>query len=154
MIFGFSLAGLVFLVMLFVPNILWSRYPPENYDEYSKNENKLLLTFERIGEVLVTIFSLFCGNTFNMFLAIAAVLMILYEMYWIRYFRSSRTMKDMYGNFCFIPLPGATLPVAAFFFLGVCGNNILLMISSIILGIGHIGIHYQHKMELKDQQSL
>ena len=99
MIFGFSLAGLVFLVMLFVPNILWSRYPPENYDEYSKNENKLLLTFERIGEVLVTIFSLFCGNTFNMFLAIAAVLMILYEMYWIRYFKSSRTMKDMYGNF-------------------------------------------------------
>ena len=48
-----------------------------------------------------------------------------------------------------IPLAGATLPVAAFFLLGIYGRVIWLCIAAIILGIGHIGIHYQHSREIK-----
>lgn len=148
--FGFSLVGFVFLVMLFVPNLLWSRYPPSDYEKYSKNENKLLLTLERIGEVLVSILSLFCGVnfSFNVFLMIAVFLMVLYEIYWARYFTSSMTMHDMYDDFCLIPVPGATLPVISFFLLGICADNVFLIIASIILGIGHIGIHLGHKHEI------
>ena len=148
--FAFSFVGLLFLVMLFVPNIMWSKYPPEDYEKYSKNENKILLALERIGEVLVTVFSLFCAVSFsfNVVLAIAFLSMIVYELYWIRYFKSPKTMNDMYGNFLFIPLPGATLPVLAFLILGVYANNILLIISAVILGIGHIGIHFGHKQEI------
>lgn len=148
--FAFSFVGLLFLVMLFVPNILWSKCPPKDYEKYSNNENKILLALERIGEVLVTVFSLFCAVSFsfNVVLAIAFLSMIVYELYWIRYFKSPKTMNDMYGNFLFIPLPGATLPVLAFLILGVCANNILLIISAVILGIGHIGIHFGHKQEI------
>ncbi len=148
--FGFSFVGLLFLVMLFVPNILWSKCPPNDYEKYSKNENPILLALERIGEVLVTVFSLFCGVdfSFNVVLVMAFILMVVYELYWIRYFRSPKTMHDMYGRFLFIPLPGAALPVLAFLILGVCANNILLFISSVILGIGHIGIHFNHKQEI------
>lgn len=98
--------------MLFVPNIIWSKYQPVDYD--FKDENLILLILERIGQVLVVVFALFCGNDFSAVLWIAAILMIVYELYWIRYFRTSRTMKDMYENFGIIPLPGATLPVVAF----------------------------------------
>ena len=148
--FSFSFAGLLFLVMLFVPNILWSRCPPKDYEKYSKHENRILLALERIGQVLVTALSLFCGVnfSFNKIFLIAFLLMVIYDIYWIGYFRSPKTMKDMYGNFLFIPLPGATLPVIAFFLLGVCANNVFLAISSIILGIGHIGIHMGHKREI------
>ena len=52
--FGFSYVGLIFLVMLFVPNIIWAKHQPQGYDQYAKNENKVLLAFERAGEVLVT----------------------------------------------------------------------------------------------------
>ena len=41
--------------------------------------------------------------------------MILYEIYWIRYFKSNKTMKGMYSS---------------------------------LLGIGHIGIHLNHKKEV------
>ena len=143
--FEFSFVGLLFLVMLFVPNIIWSKYQPIDYD--SKDENAILLILERIGQVLVVVFALFCGNDFSAVLWIAVFLMIVYEIYWIRYFRSGRTMKDMYGNFGIIPLPGATLPVVAFFFLGIASKNLFLIISSIILGIGHIGIHLNHNKE-------
>ena len=136
-------------MMLVVPNILWGKYPPKGYEDYP-DENKLLLILERIGEVLVVFFSLFCGVkfSFNLILLIMMFLMILYEIYWLRYFTSSRTMQDMYGDFCLIPLPGATLPVIASLLLGICADNIFLIVSSIILGIGHIGIHLQHKREL------
>ena len=52
--FGFSYVGLIFLVMLFVPNIIWAKHQPKGYDQYAKNENKILLALERAGEVLVT----------------------------------------------------------------------------------------------------
>ena len=145
---GFSYTGLIFLLMLMIPNIIWTKYQPQNYEKYTKNENKLLQIFERIGEALVTvtalIFTDFNINTvslWTLWLAAAFLLMILYEIYWIRYFRSKRTMADFYSSLLGIPVAGATLPVAAFFLLAVYGMNPFLLISVIILGIGHIGIH-------------
>ena len=152
--FGFSYVGLIFLVMLFIPNIIWSKNKPQNYEEYEVKENKILLIFERVGEVLTTcsclIFSNFNIqkiNLWSIWLAASLVLMIMYELWWIRYFKSSKSMKDFYSNFLIIPVAGATLPVLAFLFLGIYGKNIILIISSIILGIGHIGIHLNHRKE-------
>jgi len=160
---GFCITGLVFLVMLFVPNLLWARKgKPAGYDEYAKNENKVLLALERIGEVLVSVSLLlfpaldpkimFLGGLFfewKILLWIAAfVLMILYECYWIRYFRSPRTMKDFYMSFAGFPVAGATLPVIACLLLGIYSGNAVVIGSSVILGIGHIGIHLMHRREI------
>lgn len=148
--FGFSFVGLLFLLMLFVPNLIWTKFKPADYDKYSKNENRILLVLERIGEILVTCLALLTniGFSWSWILILAFVLMILYEAYWLRYFTSGHTMEDMHGDFCLIPLPGATLPVLAFILLGIYAGNFLLVISAIILGIGHIGIHYNHKREI------
>ena len=127
--FGFSYIGCIYILMLMVPNIIWARNKPIDYDTYVKNENKILLVFERTGEVLVTTFALIFSDlnprtwdVWEIWLVISAVLMILYELYWIRYFRSSKTMQDQYRSFCGIPVAGATLPVAAFFLLGIYGK--------------------------------
>ena len=116
--FGFSYVGLIFLVMLFVPNIIWAKHQPKGYDQYAKNENKILLALERAGEVLVTalvlIFSDFNVQGFGsrlIWLAAALILMIMYEVFWIRYFKSEMTMKDFYSSLLGIPVAGATLPV-------------------------------------------
>lgn len=78
-------------------------------------------------------------------LLLSFVLMLLYEGFWIRYFRGGKTLKDFYGSYAGVPVAGATLPVGAFFLLGVYGKVIWLMIAAVILGIGHIGIHLQHR---------
>lgn len=157
--FGFSYIGLIFLIMLMVPNIIWSKNTPVNYEKYAKNENKILLTAERAGEILVSgislIFSDFNINgisLWSLILLAAFLLMILYEIYWIRYFRSAKTMADMYSSILGIPVAGATLPVAAFLLLGIYGRNIFLIVSVIILGIGHIGIHLNHKKEAMNEE--
>lgn len=139
-----------------IPNIIWSKNKPKEYDKYVKNENRFLLLLERIGELSVTCFSLiFCDFNINkisawaVILLLAFILMLLYEVYWIRYFRSDRTMRDMYRSLLGIPVAGAVLPVAAFLLLGIYGKNIFLILATLVLGIGHIGIHMNHKKEME-----
>lgn len=153
---GFSYIGLIFLLMLIVPNIVWSKNRPKDYDKYVKNENKVLLLFERIGEMLVTCFSLLFSDfniskisSWTFILLMAFIVMILYEIYWIRYFKSNKTMLDMYSSLFGIPVAGATLPVIAFLLLGIYGKNVFLILAAILLGIGHIGIHLLHRREVK-----
>ena len=153
--FGFSYVGLIFLVMLFVPNIIWAKHQPQGYDRYAKNENKVLLAFERAGEVLVTaivlIFRDFNVQGFEpglVWLGVALILMIMYEVFWVRYFKSEMTMKDFYASLLGVPVAGATLPVIVVLLLAIYGRNPLLFVAGIILGIGHIGIHLQHRKEV------
>ncbi|MCH5250789.1 MAG: hypothetical protein J1E98_12690 [Lachnospiraceae bacterium] len=153
---GFSYIGLIFLIMLFVPNSLWTKNQPNDYEKYAVNENKILLLLERVGEVVVSCLALIFSDfnlhklsVWTIWLLLACILMILYEIYWIRYFRSPKTMQDFYSSLFGIPVAGASLPVMAFLFLGIYGKNILLIIAVIILGIGHIGIHMCHKKEIQ-----
>ena len=155
--FGFSYVGLIYLAMLMIPNLIWARNKPKNYEQYARNENRALLALERIGEVLVSAaalvfsdFNLRPWNAWCLWLVLSFALMLLYEVFWIRYFRSGRTMRDFYRGFAGIPVAGATLPVVAFFLLGVYGRNIPMLLSTVILGIGHIGIHLTHAKEVKN----
>lgn len=157
--FGFSYVGLIYLLMLFIPNILWSKNKPKDYEKYVVNENKILLMFERIGKVLVSGFVLIFSDynineitLWSLWLLVSFVFMILYEIYWVRYFKSQRLLKDFYSSLLGIPVAGATLPVVVFLLLGIYGKNIFLIISAIILGIGHIGIHINHYNEIKQER--
>ncbi len=152
---GISVVGSVFLLMLFTPNIIWSKNQPAGYEESAKRENKTLLALERTGEVLSCIFVVtdrrldrFSLSPRLGYIILALILMTLYELYWIKYFRSSRTLADMYSDYCGFPLAGASLPVFSVFLLGVYSRNVFLIAAAVILGIGHIGIHSMHKKEI------
>ena len=49
---GFSYVGLLFLLMLFIPNLIWTKNLPEGYN--AENESKFLRILERIGQVLTS----------------------------------------------------------------------------------------------------
>ena len=151
---GFSYMGLIFLIMLMIPNLIWTKRQPQGYS--AEGENKFLALLERVGEVLTTccalIFSDFnprAWSNWSWWLLAAAVLMVMYEIWWVRYFRSGRRLADFYSSFLGIPVAGATLPVLAFFLLGIYGKVVWMLIASVILGIGHIGIHLRHRREIE-----
>ena len=75
--------------------------------------------------------------------------MALYEVWWVRYFRGPRTLADFYSSLLGVPVAGATLPVAAFFLLGVYGRVVWMLLAAVLLGVGHIGIHLQHRNQLE-----
>lgn len=151
--FGFSYVGLIFMFMLIIPNLIWTKKQPQGYS--AKNENKFLAVLERGGEMLTTCcallfsdFNLRGWSKWSLWLAAAFALMVMYEIWWVRYFKSERKLADFYSSFLGVPVAGATLPVIAFFLLGIYGKVIWMLIASIILGIGHIGIHLQHRKEI------
>ncbi|WP_195962576.1 hypothetical protein [Clostridium tyrobutyricum] len=151
---GFSYVGMIYLLMLFIPNIIWSKNQPIDYD--ITHENKILLLFERIGQVCCTCSVLIFSDSniapfsiWSLWLIVSFLLMLFYELCWIRYFINEHTEKIFYRSFYGIPVPLANLPVTAFLLLGIYGKVIWLIASSIILGIGHIGIHIQHLKALK-----
>jgi hypothetical protein len=154
--FGFSYVGLIYLVMLALPNIIWIKNKPKDYEKYVGNENKVLLAFERIGQVLVSCAALIFSDfnikpwsNWSWWLVASFLLMMLYEIFWIRYFKSEKNMRDFYSSLLGIPVAGATLPVSAFLLLAIYGKNIVLGVAILILGIGHIGIHLMHRKEIQ-----
>lgn len=50
---GFSYLGLIFLCCLFLPNSFYGLHPPA--DRLKIEENRVLLVFERVGQVLCTV---------------------------------------------------------------------------------------------------
>lgn len=150
---GFSYVGVFYLLLLFVPNLIWARHQPEGYE--TQSEHPALLLFERAGQVCVTCcavifsdFNLRPWTSWSLWLAASALLMALYEVWWVRYFRSPRRLSDFYSSLWGIPLAGAVLPVLAFLMLGIYGKVVWMVLSAGILGIGHIGIHVQHRRQL------
>ena len=150
--FGFSSVGLLFLLAMLIPNLFWTRNKPRDYNP--AGENRVLLMFERVGQVWVTCGALVCRNlnwrpwtAWSWWLAGAVVLMALYEVWWLRYFRSEKTMRDFTASLLGIPVAGATLPVLAFLLLSIYGRVVWLILGTLILGAGHIGIHLGHRRE-------
>ncbi|MBO4360008.1 MAG: hypothetical protein J5822_03940 [Eubacteriaceae bacterium] len=150
--------------MLVIPNVLWARgRQPAGYEHISGNENRILLALERAGEAAVSacllLFrsmgpsvrllpeGLFIDPRIILWIA-SFLLMILYECWWIRYFRSERTLEDFYSSFAGFPVAGASLPVTATLILGIYSGNAVMIVSGLILGIGHIGIHLMHRKEV------
>ena len=151
---GFSYVGLAYLLLLFAPNLLWTRHKPPGYDEASRRESRVLLAFERAGEVCVTAcavifsdFNLRPPSPWCLWLGASALLMVLYEGCWVRYFRTGCTWAGFYGKLGPVPVPLAVSPVAAFLLLGVYGKVAWMVLSALILGVGHIGIHLGHARE-------
>ena len=149
---GFSYVGLLFLLALFLPNLLWTKNQPKAYEP--SGENRVLLAFERVGQVWVTCAALIFRNfnwrpwtDWSWWLVGAAALMALYEVWWLRYFRSEKTMRDFTAGLLGIPVAGATLPVLAFLLLSIYGRVVWLALGTVILGVGHIGIHLEHRRE-------
>lgn len=99
---GFSVAGAAFLPVLFASNARWARSRLSSFEELQKHESKALLVLSCVGQVLATCTSLsfVCpeGASFSwtLTLAAASLLMVLYEIAWVRYFRGVGKLDGMY----------------------------------------------------------
>ena len=151
--FGFSAVGAAFLVALVVPNLAWTRARPSGYDP--SGEHPALRAFEGAGQALTTLAAVVFAGTnlrpwsgWSWWLVAAVALMAGYEACWLRYFRSRRTLADLYRVALGVPVPLATLPVAAFVLLGVYGRVWPLVLAALLLGVGHVGIHLGHRRSL------
>lgn len=112
----------------------------------------MFLIPERVGQICVCVLILFTRNLrlptewslWALWLMAAGGLMVLYLICWGRYFAGSGTARSFYGPVFGIPIPLATLPVAAVLLLGIYARSFWLILAGAVLGFGHVGIHAVH----------
>lgn len=127
--FGFSYVGLIFLFMLMLPNAIWVRHKPQDYEKYAKRENKTLLAFERIGQVLVSSLVLIFRD-FNIgkitlhsaFLFAAFLLMLLMRLGGFVIFAEKRRCKAFIKAYSASPSPAPFCPLPHFSCLAFTGK--------------------------------
>lgn len=158
MTFGFSYVGCIFILLLFVPNIIFMKHRPKDYADYSAREDKILHLLERTGEVGITMLLPVTKN-FNLRLTpwivwlIAALgLMICYEVWWSRYFGGEPTYERLLSGFWKIPLAGAVLPSAGLILLAVYGKSPQFALFALPFAYAHILIFMRHKKDLSDNE--
>ena len=153
---GFSYMGLAGLLLLWLPNMVFLRRQGAEYAALSSQERGPLLWMERIGQAgttccagMFTDFDLRPLTAWSLWLLAFWVLLGIYEGCWVRYFQRP-SLDRFYAPLGRIPVPLASLPVAAFLCLGMYGKVVWMLLSALVLGVGHIGLHLQHKKTLEN----
>lgn len=138
-----NIYGLIIMSLIMLPNIIFA-FKEKNFE--SKYHNKIIETIEQIGRfgsmglmifnIPLLEFSYWFSNGRIIYMVVVGVLAALYCFTWFLYFRKSSKEKAMLL---------AIIPTVIFLFSGIMQGKILLIITAILFGIGHIIITYKNR---------
>lgn len=134
--------GLIIMAIVMIPNVIFA-IKEKNFE--SKYHNKAVEIIEQIGRfgsmglMIFNIQILEFGYWFNngkiLYMALIGILAVLYCFVWFLYFRKATMVKAM---------SLAIIPTMIFLSSGILQGKVLLIITAILFGIGHIIITYNN----------
>lgn len=132
--------GTIIVAIMLIPNIL---YALKNKSFENRYKNKLVNILEQIGRYVSLILTIFpigidgfeSVGYMLIYLIVNTVLLVLYLIIWIFYFKSKSFYKA---------LVLAIIPTIIFLICGITLRHLGLIISSIIFGVSHILITYKN----------
>ncbi|MGM9899742.1 MAG: hypothetical protein ACI32E_04075 [Bacilli bacterium] len=139
----FNVFGLIFIILIMVPNIIYAIRCKDGYD--NKWNNKVVMILEQIGRYGCIIFMIinipntwfgwWSDEAFALYLIINSILVLSYIIIWIICFNKNNLFKA---------LSLSIIPSLTFIFSGIMSRSILLIIFSIIFAPTHIMISYKN----------
>lgn len=139
----FNYYGLVMVVILMVPNIIFMMKTKDGFQNVWKN--RVVETLEQIGRfscfafmifnIPYTYFGFFFPNALMIYLIVNGSLLFLYCLIWALCFKKSSVFRS---------LALSILPSLLFVFSGIMIRSILLIIGSIIFAPCHILLSYKN----------
>lgn len=142
--------GLILMVLILLPNII---YVFKFRDINNLCKNKIMNIMEQVGRYVsmflmvfnigLAEFGFYSVNSFLIYTLGNIALLLVYWSVWFMYFKKKETWKSLIL---------AIIPTMIFFISGVTLRHILLIISSVIFGIGHIYVTYQNSQANNDNE--
>ena len=139
----FNVFGLVFIVVIMFPNIVFAVRCKDDFD--NKWNNKVIEIIEQIGRfgcigfmifnVPGTWFGWWSSEAFVIYLIIDFLLISLYCAIWFIFWKKNNVFKA---------LALSIIPSIIFLFSGVMSRSILLIIATILFAPAHILISYKN----------
>lgn len=131
-------AGLIIVILLLIPNLI---YAFKGRNRSDKCGNKVMNILEQTGRYASMFFMIFhtgigesgfhSAGAFFLYGIGNSILILLYWIVWMLYFCEQDFKKAM---------ALAIIPVCIFILSGVTSGHILLMVSGVVFGIGHLYI--------------
>ena len=139
----FNVFGLVFIVIIMIPNIVFAIKCKDGFD--NKWNNKVVEALEQIGRfgcfgfMIINIpgtwFGWWSDEAFAVYLIADAALVLTYCAIWVICFRK---------NSIFRALALSIIPSVIFLFSGIMCRSVLLIVSAVIFAPCHIMISYKN----------
>ena len=135
--------GLVFVIGLMIPNILFAIKCKEEFDDkWNYKPVQLLEQIGRFGCMGFMVFNIpgtwfgwWSDEAFAVYLIVGAMLVVLYCLIWIICWK----IKGM-----FRALALSIIPSVLFLFSGIMNRSVLLMVFAVIFAASHILISYRN----------
>jgi len=139
----FNIFGLVFIIVIMIPNIVFSIKCKEDFE--NKWSNKIIELLEQIGRfgcfgfmiinVPGTWFGWWSNETFAIYLLVDLLLIVLYCAIWVICWKKNNVFRA---------LALSIIPSVVFIFSGVMSRSILLVLAAMIFAPSHIMISYKN----------
>ena len=144
---GFSINGLIFVVIILAPSLLIIIFPPYNAPVKTEKSKLIYTVLERIGQISYLTILIFSKTGFqylslNLWLFLSIICIICYYGLWIRYLVMGRDFSLLFSS-VIIPIPMAVLPVLIFGFLTIWCKSLWLGLSGLLFAVGHLSISWR-----------
>ena len=139
----FNVFGLIFVVLILIPNIIFAIKCKDGFD--NKWNNKYVEVMEQTGRfgcfgfMIINIpgtrFGWLSDEAFAVYLIVDAILVLLYCAIWIVCFKESSVFRA---------LALSIIPSILFLFSGIMSRSVLLIAASVLFAPSHIAISYRN----------
>ena len=139
----FNIFGLVFIVVIMIPNIVFAIKCKEAFE--NKWSNKVVELLEQIGRygcfgfmifnVPGTWFGWWSDEAFAIYLIVDSLLIVLYCIMWVICWKKNNVFRA---------LALSIIPSVIFLFSGIMSRSILLIFATILFAPAHILISYKN----------
>ena len=140
----FNYFGIIFIIVLMLPNIYASIFKKELF--VNKFDDRLLIKLENIGRyicmilMVINIQDLYGGfksvEAFVAYLGINIILLGLYYIVWFIFYKFNNIYKNMILGI---------IPSLMFIISGILQNHLLLIISGIVFAYAHLKIIWKNR---------
>ena len=139
----FNIFGLIFMVVILIPNIIFATKCKDGFD--IKWKNKYVEVMEQVGRfgcfgfMIINIpgtwFGWWSDEAFALYLIVDGILVTIYCATWIIYFKKSSVFRA---------LALSIIPSILFLFSGIMSRSVLLIIATVLFAPSHILISYRN----------
>ena len=139
----FNIFGLIFIVVILIPNIIFAIKCKDGFD--IKWKNKYVEVMEQVGRfgcfgfmvinIPGTWFGWWSDEAFALYLIVDGILVTIYCATWIIYFKKSSVFRA---------LALSIIPSILFLFSGIMSRSVLLIIGTVLFAPSHILISYRN----------
>lgn len=137
-----NIYGLVIMIIIMVPNIVFAIKVKKDEGEYHNKMIEIIEQVGRFGSMFFMVFKIplleygfWFDNAGIFYMVLIGALALMYCFVWILYFQQVTTVRAM---------ALAILPTIIFLSSGILHSHVLLIVTALLFGIGHITITYNN----------